>query len=98
MNKLDLVDMVAKKHDDVPLKSVKEAVAAIFEAISRALVRNCRVEIRGFGSFTTKTRDAWIANDPRTGKQNSIPKRRVPTFKAGGHLRKRMNKGRKKKR
>lgn len=98
MNKLDLVDEVAEKHSSVPHNTIKKAVVTIFEAISTALVRGCRVEIRGFGSFTTKTRDAWIANDPRTGTQNPIPVRRMPAFRAGGELKKRINKARRKKR
>ena len=98
MNKLDLVDRVAEKHGSVPYKIVKKAIVTIFESISSALVHGCRVEVRGFGAFTVKKRDAWIANDPGTGKSNSIPARRVPTFKAGSELRKRVNKRRRKKR
>ena len=56
-----------------------------------ALVRGERVELRGFGAFSVKEREARIGRNPRTGESVPVPEKRVPFFKTGKELRERMN-------
>jgi integration host factor subunit beta len=66
-------------------------VATIFDHITAALARGERVELRGFGAFTVKQRNARIGRNPRTGEQVPVGKKAVPFFKAGKELRGRLN-------
>ncbi len=62
-------------------------VETIFEQITQALVKGDKVELRGFGSFRVRHRNARRGRNPKTGALVSIPRRRVPFFKVGRHLR-----------
>lgn len=64
---------------------------AIFEEIIDALATGNRVELRGFGAFSVKQRDARIGRNPRTGESVSVDEKHVPFFKAGKLLRDRLN-------
>ena len=66
-------------------------VATIFEEITLALARGDRVELRGFGAFSTKTRDARTGRNPRTGAAVEVEEKHVPFFKTGKLLRDRLN-------
>ncbi|MCZ6610978.1 MAG: HU family DNA-binding protein, partial [Alphaproteobacteria bacterium] len=66
-------------------------VTAIFDEITAALSRGDRVELRGFGAFSVKQRDARIGRNPRTGEAVSVAAKRVPFFKTGKLLRERLN-------
>ena len=68
-------------------------MATIFNEISAALTRGERVELRGFGAFTIKKRDARVGRNPRTGAQVGVDEKVVPFFKAGKDLRERVNGG-----
>jgi len=72
---------------------VEQAVDVIFEEISAALERGDRVELRGFGAFSVRARDARKGRNPRTGEPVSVPAKKVPFFKAGKELRMRINNG-----
>ncbi len=63
----------------------------IFEEITDALARGERVELRGFGAFSVKKRDARIGRNPRTGESVAVEAKAVPFFKAGKLLRDRLN-------
>ena len=63
----------------------------LFEEITAALARGDRVELRGFGAFSVKQRDARMGRNPRTGASVPVPEKAVPFFKAGKELRERMN-------
>jgi integration host factor subunit beta len=63
----------------------------VFEEITQALARGDRVELRGFGAFSVKHRDARMGRNPRTGEQVPVPAKSVPFFKSGKELRERMN-------
>ena len=66
-------------------------VATVFEQIAAALANGQRVELRGFGTFTIKRRDARIGRNPRNGEEVPVDAKAVPFFKAGGELRARVN-------
>ena len=66
-------------------------VSAIFDEITAALARGDRVELRGFGAFSVKQRDARIGRNPRTGEAVHVAEKRVPFFKTGKLLRERLN-------
>ena len=64
---------------------------AILDEISEALSGGDRVELRGFGAFSVKQRDARIGRNPRTGERVEVEEKRVPFFKTGKDLRERLN-------
>ena len=68
-------------------------VATIFDEITAALARGERVELRGFGAFTVKHRNARTGRNPRTGEAVPVDEKAVPFFKAGKELRERVNQG-----
>ncbi|MCZ6848205.1 MAG: integration host factor subunit beta [Alphaproteobacteria bacterium] len=72
-------------------RDVERIVTAIFDEITAALSRGDRVELRGFGAFSVKQRDARIGRNPRTGEAVSVAAKRVPFFKTGKLLRERLN-------
>lgn len=93
MLRSELVTRLAEERPHLPLKRVEQAVDIIFEEISAALERGDRVELRGFGAFSVRQRDARKGRNPRTGESVSVPAKKVPFFKAGKELRMRINDG-----
>jgi integration host factor subunit beta len=74
-------------------QDVELIVSTVFDEISSALTRGERVELRGFGAFTIKHRDARTGRNPRTGEAVPVDEKAVPFFKAGKELRERVNRG-----
>ena len=70
---------------------MERIVTTIFDEISDALARGDRVELRGFGAFSTKERAARVGRNPRTGEAVQVEKKYVPYFKCGKDLRDRLN-------
>ena len=85
MNKAELVAAVAEK-TGLSKKDIEKAVNAAFDAISETLVEGGKVQLVGFGSFETKSRNARVGRNPRTKEEIEIPASRIPTFKAGKAL------------
>ena len=94
MTKSDLIDAVSDQDSTFSRKEVEVVVNTIFDAMAQSMVRDERVEIRRFGSFSVRRRDARLGRNPRTGETVSIPERRVPFFTAGKDLRERVDRGR----
>ena len=67
------------------------SIFLIFDEISIALARGDRIELRGFGAFSVKTRDARTGRNPRTGETVQVAQKFVPFFKSGKDLRERLN-------
>ena len=86
MVRTDLIRLIAAEWPDLPPGDVEKIVAEFFNAVTAHLAEGGRVEIRGFGVFTTRARDARTGRDPRTGKPVQVNARRVPWFKAGKEL------------
>ncbi len=80
MLKRELVNEVAEQLGDYYKQDVSQAVDIILEEVSRALVDNRRVEIRGFGSFSVRTRKPRTTKNPKTGKMMDIPERKTLHF------------------
>ncbi|MDO9529635.1 MAG: HU family DNA-binding protein [Syntrophales bacterium] len=88
MTKRDLIEKVQERLEDYPKKDVDFAVNIIFQAMTGALLRNERIDIRGLGNFTVKSRDSREGRNPKTGAIVDVPSRKVPFFKVGKELRK----------
>ncbi len=91
MTKSELIDLIARQHDQLPPKDVELAVNLILEILSEALAQDDRIEIRGFGSFTLHHRKARIGRNPKTGASVPLEGKRVPHFKPGKEMRDRIN-------
>ena len=91
MIKSELIQQIAEDNPHLYQRDVERIVATVFEEITSALARGDRVELRGFGAFSVKQRDARLGRNPRTGEQVPVPAKTVPFFKAGKELRERMN-------
>ena len=87
-------ELVQKLCDDYPHLTAKEmerVVSAIFDAITGQLQEGGRVELRGFGAFSTRDREARKGRNPRTGEAVDVSAKRVPYFKPGKEMRERLN-------
>ena len=87
MTRSDLVEELANKFGQLTHRDAEVAVKALLDAVGDALVRGHRIEIRGFGSFSTNRRPPRIGRNPRSGESVAIPEKRVPHFKPGKALR-----------
>lgn len=91
MIKSELIQRIADDNPHLYQRDVERIVATVFEEITEALTRGDRVELRGFGAFSVKYREARIGRNPRTGEAVSVPEKKVPFFKTGKELRERLN-------
>jgi len=91
MTKSELIESLSESYGNLNKKEAELIVNTIFDSIGQALVDDDRVEIRGFGSFTVRTRDAREARNPKSGDVVSIPVKKTPFFKTGKELRERVN-------
>lgn len=91
MIKSELVLKIAEQNPHLYQRDVEKIVNAILDTISDALARGDRVELRGFGAFSVKKRDARTGRNPRTGESVSITEKVVPVFKTGKEMRQRLN-------
>ncbi|MFN3855945.1 MAG: integration host factor subunit beta [Phreatobacter sp.] len=93
MIKSELVQKIAERNPQLYQRDVENIVNAILEEIVSALARGDRVELRGFGAFSVKARQARIGRNPRTGEHVKVDDKVVPFFKTGKEMRERLNKG-----
>ncbi|MEJ0093752.1 MAG: integration host factor subunit beta [Methylocella sp.] len=93
MIKSELVQRIADRNPHLYLRDVEKIVNAILDEITNALARGDRVELRGFGAFSVKHRDARVGRNPRTGAHVSVDEKAVPFFKTGKEMRERLNDG-----
>ncbi len=93
MTRSELIARLAAKNPHLTIKDVERIVSTIFDEIASALARGDRVELRGFGAFSVKRRDARQGRNPRTGEPVSVEGKAVPFFKTGKQLRQRLNGG-----
>ena len=91
MTKSELIAELAASNPHLRGADVELIVATIFDQITGALARGERVELRGFGAFTVKRRNARTGRNPRTGEAVPVDEKAVPFFKAGKELRDRVN-------
>ncbi len=91
MTKSELIEELTSTNEMLNKREAELIVNAIFDGIGEALVSGDRVEIRGFGSFTVRERDAREARNPKSGDIVQIPAKKTPFFKTGKELRERVN-------
>jgi integration host factor subunit beta len=91
MTKRDLIDEVVKRYAQFSRRDAEVMVNAVFESMTEALMRDERIEIRGFGSFVVKHRQAREGRNPKTGDLVSVAAKRVPFFKVGKELKLRVD-------
>ena len=91
MTKSELILTLAENNPHLYQRDVERIVSTVFDEISTALGRGDRVELRGFGTFSVKVRDARVGRNPRTGEAVRVAKKNVPFFKSGKDLRDRLN-------
>ncbi len=86
MTKSGLIEKVAERTPHISKKDTEVVVNTIFDAMTDALKHGERIEIRGFGSFQVKIREAREGRNPKTGAEVQIPAKRTPFFKVGKEL------------
>lgn len=91
MTKSELIEQLTGESDSLNKREAEMIVNSIFDSIGDALVGGDRVEIRGFGSFTVRERDAREARNPKSGEIVRISAKKTPFFKTGKELRERVN-------
>lgn len=90
MNKSELIQKVADRVN-VTRKKAEDVVNLIFESMTQALAKGDRVEIRGLGSFVVRTYKAYQGRNPRTGASIQVRPKKLPFFKVGKELKKRVD-------
>ena len=91
MIRSELIQKIADENPHLFQRDVERIVSTIFEEITDALANGDRVELRGFGAFSVKTRDARVGRNPRTGEAVSVDHKNLPIIKTGKLLRDRLN-------
>lgn len=91
MIRSELIQKIAEENPHLFHRDVERIVATVFDEITSALSRGDRVELRGFGAFSVKKREARTGRNPRTGEAVEVEAKHVPFFKTGKLLRDRMN-------
>lgn len=91
MTKSELIQRLADKNPQLLQRDIERIVGTIFEEITKALAKGHRVELRGFGAFSIKKREARQGRNPRTGATVSVASKTTPFFKTGKQLRDRLN-------
>jgi len=91
MTKSELIEKISEKVDGLSKKQTEVVVETIFESIKESLAKGGKVEIRGFGNFRLRSRNARKARNPKTGEAVDVPPKKVPYFKVGKELREMVN-------
>ncbi len=91
MIRSELVQKLCLDFPDLTQREVESVVSAFFDSVGDQLSRGGRVELRGFGAFSTRNRDARVGRNPRTGESVEVDAKRVPYFKPGKDMRERLN-------
>ena len=91
MIRSELIQKLADENPHLYQRDVERIVNSMCEEITEAMARGDRVELRGFGAFSVKQRDARVGRNPRTGESVSVEEKHVPFFKTGKLLRDRLN-------
>jgi integration host factor subunit beta len=87
MTRSDLVEALAHRFGQLTQRDAEFAVKTLLDAMSEALARGHRIELRGFGTFSVNRRPPRMGRNPRSGESVAIPEKRVPHFKPGKALR-----------
>ncbi len=91
MTKSELILKITNKNSFLYQKDVYKIIDTLFNTVIKALKDGDRVELRGFGTFSTKERNARIGRNPKTGEPVAIPPKKMPFFKMGKSMKERIN-------
>lgn len=91
MIRSELVQLLVQDNPGLSVREVEKIVAIFFDEIVDRLSADGRVELRGFGAFSTRARDGRTGRNPRTGETVEVDAKRVPYFKPGKEMRARLN-------
>ena len=91
MIRSELLNALAKDNPGLKAEEVEQVVDIFFDEISQRLAEGGRVELRGFGAFSTREREARSGRNPRTGEQVQVAAKRVPYFRPGKEMRRVLN-------
>ncbi|SEH18857.1 integration host factor subunit beta [Sphingopyxis sp. YR583] len=91
MIRSELVQKIASENSDLRLEEVERIVDTFFDSIVEQLASGGRVELRGFGAFSTRSRESRVGRNPRTGASVDVKAKSVPYFKPGKEMRERLN-------
>jgi integration host factor subunit beta len=91
MIRSELVQTLANANAGLSLRDIDQIVSVFFDTITEQLAKGGRVELRGFGAFSTRDRDGRTGRNPRTGESVAVDAKRVPYFKPGKEMRDRLN-------
>lgn len=91
MIRSELVQKLCQDFPDLSQREVEGMVSSVFDSITDQLAQGGRVELRGFGAFSTRKRDSRTGRNPRTGESVQVDAKRVPYFKPGKEMRERLN-------
>ena len=92
MNKSDLISKITVNNPQLYQKDANKIVNIFFSTLSLALTKSERIELRGFGVFDVKKREARIARNPKNGDVVAVPSKNIPFFRMGKAMKDRINK------
>jgi integration host factor subunit beta len=93
MLKSNLILRIHRQNPHLLLQDAEKIVVVLLDEITATLARGDRVELRGFGTFSVKDREARAGRNPRTGVLVLVPKKAHPYFKMGKEMKERLNRG-----
>ena len=91
MIRSELLAALSRENPGLRMEEIEKIVGTFFDEITARLANGGRVELRGFGAFSTRARDARTGRNPRTGETVSVPGKKVPYFKPGKEMRAKLN-------
>lgn len=91
MIRSELLSVLAKEHSDLRSEDIEQVVDIFFDEISQRLAEGGRIELRGFGAFSVREREARQGRNPRTGEAVAVAAKRVPYFRPGKDVRRILN-------
>lgn len=91
MIRSELLSALATDNPGLKSEEIEQVVDIFFDEIAQRLAEGGRVELRGFGAFSTRERAARTGRNPRTGETVDVPAKRVPYFRPGKEMRRALN-------
>ncbi len=91
MTRSELVERIAAKMPNLKIKDIDNIVDVVFDKLTKALAEGNRVEIRGFGAFSVRTRKPRVAINPKNKSRVEVPEKHIVHFKTGKELHERLN-------
>ncbi len=91
VTRAELINRIAEAHPDLNRAIIQDVVLTIFDKITASLSEGHRVELRGFGSFSVRTRQSRVGRNPTTGESVFVPTKAVPHFRPSKEIHERLN-------